>query len=179
MTEVALMYGKSLFDLAQEEGKAREYMQELSVIRDCVEKEPQLIALLASRAVAKQERIQVLDACFGGKTEPYILNFMKILCQNEAIRELTGCIRQFELLFHEACGILEVKAVSAVPLSPTLRKKLEDKLSAMTGKTVSVRYATDPSVLGSMRLEMNGTELDGSVRRRLDEIAKVLANLTI
>ena len=173
------MYGTSLFDLAQEEGKVKDYMAELAAIRNAVSENPELISLLASRAVTKQERLTVLDTCFGGRTEPYILNFMKILCQNEAIRELTGCIRQFELLFHEACGILEVKAVSAVPLSPTLRKKLEDKLSAMTEKTVSVRYAVDPSVLGGMRLEMNGTELDGSVRRRLDEIAKVLANLTI
>ena len=179
MTDFALMYGKSLFDLAQEEGKVKEYMAELSLVRDCIKAEPDLISLLASHAVAKEERLQVLDTCFGGKVEQYILNFMKILCQNGAISELADCIRQFELLYFEACGILEVKAVSAVEISPALREKLEEKLSQITGKTLSMRYTTDPSVLGGVRLEMGGTELDGSVRRKLDEVAKRLAELTI
>ena len=104
---------------------------------------------------------------------------MKILCQNGAISELADCIRQFELLYFEACGILEVKAVSAVEISPALQEKLDEKLSQITGKTLSMRYTTDPSVLGGVRLEMGGTELDGSVRRKLDEAAKRLADLTI
>ena len=179
MTDFALMYGKSLFDLAQEEGKVQEYMADLAIIRQEVAAEPQFLTLLASHAVPKQERLQVLDTCFGGKVEQYILNFMKILCQNNSINELTDCIRRFELLYHEAFGILEVKAVSAVEISPALREKLEQKLSQITGKTLSVQYATDPTVLGGVRLEMGGTELDGSIRRKLDEIAKHLAELTI
>ena len=179
MTDTALMYGKSLFELAQEEGKIKEYMQDLLTVRAALEEEPKFLSLLASHAVTKQERLGVLDACFGGKVAPYILNFMKILCENGAIRQLADCIRQFELLYNDACGIVEVRAVSAVSLSSLLREKLEKKLSQMTGKTVSVRYSVNPALLGGIALELDGTELDGSVRRRLDEIAKSLAELTI
>lgn len=179
MTGVGAVYGKSLFDLAQEEGTVKEYMQELSLIRRAVEAEPQFLSLLDCRNVPLAERLQVLDTCFRDKIRVYLLSFMKILCQNGAIRHLPDCIRQYELLCNEYCGIVEAKCVSAVPLSPALQEKLTAKLQTATGKTVSLRCAVDKSVLGGLRLELMGKELDGTVRRRLDEIAKQLAELTI
>ncbi len=179
MTGTSAVYGKSLFDLAQEEGKLQEYMQELSVIREAVVAQPQFLTLLESRTVPQEERLQVIDACFRGKIQTYLLSFLKILCQNSAIRRLPECIRQFELLYNEHCGIVEARCVSAVPLSSAQRDKLTRKLEAVTGKALSLRCTVDESVLGGIRLELMGREMDGTVRRRLDEIAKNLAELTI
>lgn len=179
MTGTGAVYGKSLFDLAQEEGKLQEYMQELRVLRDLTSAEPQFIALLESRAVSLEERLQVIDTCFRGRIQTYLLSFLKILCQNGAIRQLPDCIRQFELLYNEHCGIVEAHCQSAVALSPALRDKLTKKLETVTGKNVSLRCSVDKSVLGGIRLELMGREMDGTVRRRLDEIAKKLAELTI
>jgi len=179
MTGIGAVYGKSLFDLAQEEGKLQEYMQELTTLRDITAAEPQLIPLLESRAVPLEERLQVIDTCFRGKIQTYILSFMKILCQNGAIRRLPECIRQFELLYNEHCGIVEARCVSAVALSPALREKLTKKLETVTQKSVSLHCVVDERVLGGIRLELMGREMDGTVRRRLDEIAKKLAELTI
>lgn len=179
MTDTGAVYGKSLFELAQEEGKLQEYMQELSVIREAVKAEPQFLSLLESRAVPQEERLQVIDTCFRGRIQTYLLSFMKILCQNGAIRRLPECIRQFELLYNEHCGIVEARCISAVALSPALRDRLIQKLETVTGKTISLQCTVDASVLGGIRLELGGREMDGTVRRRLDELAKNLAELTI
>lgn len=179
MTGTALTYGKSLFDLAAEENALALYMDELNAVRTAVEDEPRILELLDCRSVSKEERLQVLDACFKGNVQDYILNFMKILCEKGAIRELCDCIRQFELMYFDACGIVEAVAATAQPLSPALQKKLTKKLERVTGKTIKLRCVTDPAVLGGVRLELEGRQLDGTVRRRLDEMAKKLADLTL
>lgn len=179
MTHTALTYGASLFDLAVEENQLQVYMQELDTIGQAVKENPQLLELLDCRAVPKDERLSVLDTCFKGQVQPYLLSFMKILCEKGAIRLLPDCIRQFELLYFDANGIVEATATTAQELSPALQEKLIKKLEQITGKTVMLRCATDPAVLGGVRLEFMGRQMDGTVKRRLAEVGKSLADLTL
>lgn len=179
MTHTALTYGTSLFDLAVEENQLQAYMQELSAIRQAVKENPQLLELLDCRAVPKDERLDVLDACFKGQVQDYLLSFMKILCEKGAIRLLPDCIRQFELRYFDACGIVEARATTARELSPVLKEKLTKKLESMTGKTVMLQCAVDASVLGGVRLELMGRQMDGTVKRRLVEVGKSLTDLTL
>ena len=179
MTDTAQTYGASLFDLAVEEDKLHVYMEELSAIREAIASDPQILDLLDCRAVPIDQRLQVLDTCFRGKVQAYLLNFMKILCEKGAVRQLPACIRQFEVQYFDACGIVEAKAVTAKPLSPALQEKLQKKLEEITGKTIKLRCQVDPQILGGVRLDLMGKQMDGSIARRLDEMAKSLANLTL
>ncbi len=179
MTQTAVTYGGSLFDLAAEEGKLQTYMEELCVLRQVLEENPQLLTLLDCRSVPKEERLAVLDKCFKGTLQDYLLNFLKILCERGAIVQLPACIREFELRYFDACGIVEATATTAKELTPALADKLTKKLERITGKTVMLRCAVDPAVLGGVRLQFMGRELDGTIRRRLDEVSNSLADLTL
>lgn len=175
----ALTYGTSLFDLATEENLLPSYMDDLNVVRQVMADNPQFLDLLDCRAVPLKERLSVLDDCFSGKIQTYLLNFMKILCENGTIRCLPDGIRQFERLYFEACGIVEATAVSAVELAPALQQKLQSKLEKLTGKTVKLHCMTDASVLGGIRLDFAGKQFDGTLRRRLDQVAKTLSEITL
>ena len=179
MTQTALTYGSALFDLAQEEGLLEEYMTQLRQIREILGENPEFLTLLQTRSVPLQERLAVLDRCFRGQVSGHLLNYMKILCQNGAAGDLLQSIRQFELCYNRACGILEVRAVSAFPLSGEQEALLAEKLAAVTGKTIRLNCAVDASLLGGIRLILDGTELDGSVRSRLDEVEKKLSALVL
>lgn len=179
MTAVAVVYGGALYDLAVEERQADDYLRQLGQLRALWEENPDLAALLSSRAIPLAERRDVLDRCFAGSVAPYLLNWMKLLCEKDAIRRLPDCIRQFELRYNADHGILEVTAISAVPLTQAQKTALTEKLAAQTGKQPRLTCRVDPAVLGGVRLEMDGTELDGTVRGRLDRIADELKTLTL
>ena len=55
-----------------------------------------------------------------------------------------------------------------------LSARLGEKLEKTLGKKVELTLRTDPSMLGGVRLEMEGERLDGSVRARLDGIRAAL-----
>ena len=64
-------------------------------------------------------------------------------------------------------------------MSDELKKKLTDKISAVTGKTIDLVNKVDSEVLGGVRLDLDGKSVDGTVRARLDEIRSVLKNTVL
>ena len=179
MTQTAKIYGGALYDLAAEEGRTEQILEEMTTLRTAFEEEPGFIYLLATPSLSKSERCGILDECFRGKVNDYLLNFMKILCENGTIRQLTGCMQEFKRRYNEANGILEVCAVTAVPMNEALAEKLRAKLSDVTGKEIALTCRVDAACLGGVRLEMDGEQMDGTVQNRLDKIRSQLAETVL
>ena len=178
MTQTATVYGSALYDLALEQQQTEAYLSETLLLRKLLAENPRLLQLLCARSVSLEERKQVLDTCFGGFM-PELRIFMKLLCDKNTAAQLPDCLRQFELRYNADHGIMEVTATSAVALSDSQQAALQQKLEAKTGKTVRLHCVVDAAVLGGMRLSMDGQELDGTLRRRLDTLSDELKQLTL
>ena len=179
MTLTAKTYGGALYDLAAEEGRAELILQEMLTLNTAFEQEPGFIYLLGTPSVSKEERCKILDESFSGKIDSYLLNFMKILCENGTIRQFSGCMQEFKRRYNEDNGILEVRAITAVPMNSTLVEKLCAKLTEVTGKRIDLSCKVDPACLGGVRLEMDGEQLDGTVQNRLDNIRRQLTETVL
>lgn len=174
MTRTAKIYGDALYDLTREAGIEKRVLTQLDGVQAIVAENPDWLRLLSAASLAKQERCQLLDEALRGQVEPYLLNFLKILCENGHLRQLKGCAQEFRLRYNEDHGILAATAAAAVPLTPALREKLVKKLEAVTGKQVDLAVKVDPNVLGGVRLEYDGMQLDGTVKNRLDTLRRQL-----
>ena len=73
-------------------------------------------------------------------------------------------------MYYQKKNILEVTATTVQPLSDKLRKKLVDKLQSVSGKTVILHEKLDKSILGGIVLRYANTEIDSSVKTKLDNI---------
>ena len=179
MTEVATTYGQAMYDLARDEGKSRQILAELSVLDQSLSAEPEFIQLLGSPNIPKEERVQILDSSFRGKFDPYVLNFLKVLTEKGYIRHFSGCCQFYRQCYNKDNGIMPVVAYTAVPLTDELRRKLTAKLSTVTGKTIELDCRIDPETLGGVRLDFDGKQVDGTVRRRLEDIRGLLKNTVL
>ena len=179
MTEIARMYGGSLYDLAAEEGLETRVLDELDEAAKLIRDDPEYLRLLSTPSIPKKERCALLDEAFRGQVHLYVLNFLKILCENGTLRELPGCARAYRLRYNEAHGILEATAVSAVPLTAEQTRRLHEKLEKVTGRHIDLKTKVEPAVLGGIRLDIEGTELDGTVRSRLAGLRSSIAAATL
>ena len=59
---------------------------------------------------------------------------------------------------------------SAIPLDEDQQARLAEALSKRTGQKVSVKVNVDPSILGGIVATIGDTVIDGSVRRRLEQL---------
>ena len=175
---VATVYATALFDLAVEEGKSREVLQQLQVLDEAFREEPDFVRLLCSANVPKTERCQILDS-LRDKTEPCVLNFMKLLTEKGYMRHFSDCCKAYRDLYNEANGILEVRAVSAVALTEQQEQRLRQKLAAITGKEICLLCSVDESVLGGMRLDYDGKRLDDTLQHRLQTIRQLLTDTVL
>ena len=179
MTETAKMYGGSLYDLAAEEGLETRILGELDEVQQLLKQNPDYLRLLSTPSIPKKERCGLLDEALRGQVHLYVLNFLKILCEKGTLRELSGCARAYRIRYNQAHGILEATAVSAVPLTEQQRAALHAKLESLTGKTIDLKTKVDAKVLGGIRLDIEGTELDGTVQNRLAALRRDIASVTL
>ena len=115
MTQVGSVYGQALYDLAKSEGLDDAIWQELSTLNHCFSvEEPNFIKLLSTPNLSKEERCNILDECFQGKIQPYVLNFMKILTEKGYMRYFDHCCLTYRQLYCQDHNILTVNATAAV-----------------------------------------------------------------
>ena len=179
MTETAKMYGGSLYDLAAEEGLETRILGELDEVQQLLKQNPDYLRLLSTPSIPKKERCGLLDEALRGQVHLYVLYFLKFLCEKGTLRELSGCARAYRIRYNQAHGILEATAISAVPLTEPQRTALHTKLESLTGKTIDLKTKVDAKVLGGIRLDIEGTELDGTVQNRLASLRRDIAAVTL
>ena len=179
MTQIAKNYADALYELARDEGLDEALYKQLREIRELLDHNPDYVRLLSAPNLPKPERLAALDEAFSGRVHPYLLSFLKLLCERGHIRELKDCAVQYRRRRNADLGILDAVAITAVPLRDELREKLRARLQTLTGKQVDLQYRTDPAVLGGIRLEYDGKALDGTVRSRLIGIEKTLSETVI
>ena len=179
MTQIATVYAQALYDLAREEAAAEAVLSQLQTLQESFSAEPDFLRLLSTPAISKEERCRIIDDCFSGKLHPYILNFMKILAEKGYMRHFQDCCTAFEAQYNLDHGILVVTALSAYPLTADQLTRLTKKLEPITGKQIRLRNRTDETVLGGIRLDYDGKQLDDTLQHRLDDMGKLLKNTVL
>ena len=121
----------------------------------------------------------MLNRNFEGKLQPYLLNFLRILCERGEMGQFSGCVSEFRARYDVQHGIVPAVAVTALPLNDAQMQALTKRLEQATGKTVRLKNRVDSTVLGGVRLEMEGKQLDGTIKGRLTELQGRLSAVTL
>ena len=70
--------------------------------------------------------------------------------------------------------IAEMTVITSVALKPETKSRLLKKLEEKSGKTVKLKEEIDPSIIGGIILRMGNSQIDNSVKGRLEAVAKQL-----
>jgi F-type H+-transporting ATPase subunit delta len=92
------------------------------------------------------------------------------LVDTRRVRELELIVRDIEAALAER-GILLADVESARALSSNATKEVQDYLKNTTGaKKIHLRETVDPTLIGGVRVMIPGSELDGTLRHRLNQL---------
>lgn len=162
-------YAKALFTIALEQNSLEQYSECLKTIGQIVAENNGYLEYLYSPAEPLSNKLSALDEAFSSAPE-LVLSFLKLLCENGRIRELPEYIEEFFEFkkIHE--NSITAHIWSAIPLSELQKQKLVNRLYEIYKKNISPVYNVDPSLLGGMKIEIDGKTLDGSVLKKLSSI---------
>ena len=179
MTQIGSVYGQSLYELAKSEDLSHEILEQLRALSESFAGEPDFLRLLGTHSLTKQERCAIIDDSFRGKLHIYVLNFLKILTEKGYALHFSDCCAAYEQQYNLDHNILKVTAVTAVALSKEQSEKLTTKLETITGKNIALNNRVDASVMGGVRLDFDGKQMDDTVAHRLESIRKMLSSTVL
>lgn len=179
MTQTGRLYGGSLYDLAAEEQLTDIYLEEMQAIRGLFRENPEYLRLLSEPSLAKEERLGLIDTAFQNQAQPYLVNFLKLLCERGLLREFSGCTEEFIRRYNQDHGIAEALVTSAVDLTDAQIAALKERLEKLSGKKISLACRKDPSVVAGLRVELEGKQLDGTVQGRMDQLSGKIKNVIV
>lgn len=167
-------YAEALFMLAAEEGKVEEYFSSLLTVRELVEENPDYLEFLSSPAISLKERLSALDEAYEDIFPEYVVSFLKLLCENGRIKTVSTAIDEFEKLMMAFSNRTVAVITSATPLDDEQKQKVCDKFQKITGKSIQAVYAVDESLIGGLKVEVEGKTYDGSIKHRLSDVKDVI-----
>ena len=163
-------YSQAFLEIARAENRGGAIEDDLFRFVRALEANDDLRVALADRTVPAERRIAVVEELMGGVALPVSVGLVSMVVGAGRAGELPAVVDRFLQLSAEERKheVAEVRA--AVPLDERLRDRLAKALSHATGKEVEVKVVVDPNVLGGVVARIGDTVIDGSVRRRLDQL---------
>lgn len=169
---VEKVYADALFELCLDENTLEDTYEELKALKVIFDDNGELLELLSSPAMGEEDKHEVIKNVFDGRVQPTTFNFLNVLSDHGRAKYFGKIYEVFRELYNDKKGIMEAEVVTAEPLSAALEAKLKAKLEAQSGKTVRLTKTIDKSIIGGIIVRYSDSELDGSLRKRLDDLRK-------
>ena len=174
MAELNKAYASALFTLAQETGEEGAVEEGLKTLVGVFADHPEYELLLSAPSLSKTERDALVHQAFDGRLPEDLISFLLLLCQGGHLKELESCAAEYEALYQRSLRLATAKVCSAVALTKDQKEKLQNRLETLSGKQVTLSCTVDPALVGGITVELDGKVYDGSLRRRMDDIKKVM-----
>jgi F-type H+-transporting ATPase subunit delta len=172
--EIADVYSRSLFEVANEHDKLDRVRDELATIADALAQDRQLQVFFFSPYFSTEEKRDGLQRMVVDG-DPAVVNFLELLVEKHRMPALFRIRRQFDVLYDRANRRLPVHVTSAVPLDEGVVRELERRIHDQTGQNVQLESRVDEDILGGIVLRVGNSILDASIRHRLEQLRREVA----
>lgn len=164
-------YARALHEMAAAEEAVVAVYGDMLRVRELLNTTPDLAAFLKQRDVRSEGKRQALMELFDGRLHPLVLDWLGTLAGQGRANLVAEAVDAYLELAGTASGRQIVgEAVTAFPLSDEERERLETTLSAVLDQNVRLAVRVDPSLLGGVRVRVGSRVVDGTARRRLEQI---------
>jgi len=174
MEEIATVYSRALFEVAQEHDNLDDIHEQLQQFADELDGSRELKVFFFSPYFSSQEKKEGIGKVLDGADEHFV-RFLELLAERHRMPAVFRIRRNFDKLWAEENRVLEVSVTSAVELDRDVVKTIEKRIEEQTGRTVELEAKVDPDVLGGLVLRVGNMVMDASVRNRLERLRKQVA----
>jgi F-type H+-transporting ATPase subunit delta len=173
---VARRYASALADVIIARTEQAEVREELGAWERMILSNPPLLEAFTNPTVPYEQKARVLnDLIARTRIRPTTANFLRILLKNQRLAELPQVNAKLDQVIDERSGVISAQVTSARPVSDSIKRALEEKLTEITGKRIRLSFGTDESLLGGIVTRIGSTIYDGSVRNQLKRLGEELA----
>ncbi len=174
MEELAEVYARSLFEVAREQGKLDVLREQLAQFAGALDENRELAVFFFSPYFSTKEKQDSLERILDGADESF-MNFLSLLIENHRMPVIFRIDQQFERLWEQENKMLPVDITSAIALDEDTTESLGRRIGERAGRKVKLAAHVDPDILGGIVLRVGNSILDASIRNRLEQLRRHVA----
>ena len=168
----ARAFADSIFERKQDAQAASRQIHDMLAL---LQSSQPLREIWENPSVPAEQKRAVLDAIAKKVAMPQLVrNFFAVIIDHRRVAQLAEIAQQFDAELNRRLGMAEAEVISARELSAGERSQMENKIKAVTGKTIRATYKTDGTLLGGALIKVGSTVYDGSVRGQLQRLKEEL-----
>jgi F-type H+-transporting ATPase subunit delta len=125
--------------------------------------------------VPKSEKARLLGAALEGAPREFVL-FLQALVKRGRQRHLREIATEYQTLLDIKHNRVRAGVTLARPADESLQRDIQAALSRQLGKEVIAAFHVDPEILGGTVVRVGERIHDGSVRRRMTKLRRLLSS---
>jgi F-type H+-transporting ATPase subunit delta len=172
--EIGQVYARALFEVAVERDSLDEIREELDAFADAMNDNRQLAAFFFSPYFSVDEKKEALGRVVTG-ADPGFENFLQALIERHRMPAIFRIRTDFVSLWDEERKRLPVQITSAVELDEDTVKSLGKRIGDQVDRQIEMSADVDPEILGGVVLRVGNVILDASIKNRLEQLRKQVA----
>jgi F-type H+-transporting ATPase subunit delta len=174
MQEIAEVYARSLFEVAQDNDVLDEIHDQLGEFADELAENRDLQVFFFSPYFSSEEKKDAISKIVEDADERFV-RFLELLAERHRMPVVFRIRRELDALWAEENKLLPVTITSAVELDDDTVKQVQKEIEDQTGRRTELTTKVDPDVLGGLAMQVGNVIMDGTVRSRLDRLRRQVA----
>jgi len=170
-------YAEAFLSFAKSNIGLEKAIEELRDLKLLISAHPEFDEFLCYPEIALKEKIHVIDKVLVNFSKE-LKEFLKLLIDKRRIEYLIEMCDYVRIKYSHGEAI-EAVLRSSYPLDLDLLQEIKTKLEKKLGRKLNLFLDLDPDLLGGIQIRIGNVLIDGSVRRRLDELKEKLMTVQV
>ena len=170
-------YAKSLIDLSVEKNQLEIIYADIKLLEAICKQNADFVGMLKSPVIPSDKKEKIIEAVTAGKVNELTAAFLKLLVHKTREYSLPEIVSAFIDQYNKINGIQQVKLTTAVAVSEEVKNSIVNKITSTTSiKKIALETAVKDELIGGFTLEVEGTLIDASILRDLNDVKKQFKN---
>jgi F-type H+-transporting ATPase subunit delta len=166
-------YALAFYELAEEKGKALEYLNELAEVIKIIDENKEFLQIINHPNLSTSKKKQLFESIFKGKIEESILSFLLIIIEKNRMLEIDGILEEVKKIHLKRNKTVEAYVETVVPLTNEERDALINKLQRKYNKTIIIKEEINKDIIGGVFVRVGNDIIDGTIKLKLEEMRKL------
>lgn len=171
---IARPYARAAFEYAHGAGQ-------LAAWGNCLERSSAVVLddrvkpLIGNPHIGRAALVAWIGDIAGAAEVAHFENFLQLLAENARLESLPAIAAQYAALRADVENTIDVRVVTAMPLSDEQSSKLTDALTRRLSRTVRLKTEIDPDLIGGAVIRAGDFVVDGSLRGQIERLNNTMA----
>lgn len=174
METIETVYANALLSLCIENKEVERSLKDMKFAYEEFDKNPELVTLISSAFLEKEEKISVVDKVFSPLFIPSSLNFLKLLVDKNVSTSVLKILKRYINLANSYLSIASGVVYSVSKLSDEDMRRLKEAFSKKLNRKVELVNYLDSSLIGGIKIIIDNKVYDKSILSQLDGLRTTL-----